>query len=466
MEESQAYDHDGTAYMNTITSDSVTLPVNSTYTSILDYDDAVISACSKENASEEEKEKLLSLLSTYNMRPIMLRNSRGEGYALVHESIMEGISSPDLTIAPIPPNTKRKRLHTSQSRPEITRDLESLLSTSIYAETLQKRTFVELDYKISKHLNTDWMAYPQLRYACAQLLAGCILLNSKNGHAVIVNTVEVYGRKISVDTHCEPCYIVDSHPIQTSLPPTYARYSNVWPLTMDSEGTERLIIGTQIFHAQITSSLRLDSNFSASVGDMPPSFRLTDRTASCATKIYLDQESIKLASKIMKDRNAWCISRKQELWQLRSIKSNFHDPCTYYLCRASSSFAQDIMCQPFTLFNIGTFDQSDAGCEKVGAELMEIVSTQVISQGKRAYLEKSTVSTLLNRCQGNSKISHIFSYILALFSDDVSKIRIIANPDLNVPLEALAKLLIPYVNSVNGIVSGFISAEFSLSRQE
>lgn len=75
--------------------------------------------------------------------------------------------------------------------------LEQLLAISTYDFTLLTRTFVELDGPMCELLNEVWSFQPQ-HYACTQVLAGLIVLNTRNGQAVINNTVEVYGRKQSL----------------------------------------------------------------------------------------------------------------------------------------------------------------------------------------------------------------------------------------------------------------------------
>ncbi|KAI8605240.1 hypothetical protein EDD21DRAFT_158030 [Dissophora ornata] len=44
---------------------------------------------------------------------------------------------------------------------------------------------------------------PAAVYGCAQTLAGCILVNTGDGQAAMVNTVEAYGRTPMVDDHCD-----------------------------------------------------------------------------------------------------------------------------------------------------------------------------------------------------------------------------------------------------------------------
>ncbi|KAG0008571.1 hypothetical protein BGZ82_004575, partial [Podila clonocystis] len=90
---------------------------------------------------------------------------------------------------------------------------------------LLTRTFVELEGPMCELLNEVWCFQPQLQYACAQVLAGSIFLNTRNGQAAINNTVEVYGCKQSVDVHREQFGAKKGIASKTSLPPaTQTRY--------------------------------------------------------------------------------------------------------------------------------------------------------------------------------------------------------------------------------------------------
>lgn len=60
---------------------------------------------------------------------------------------------------------------------------------------------------------------PQMKHFAAQLLAGSIISNAINNETIIVNTIEVYGRKKIVDIHREPFGNKKYNTIPTSLPP-------------------------------------------------------------------------------------------------------------------------------------------------------------------------------------------------------------------------------------------------------
>lgn len=98
-------------------------------------------------------------------------------------------------------------------------------------------------------LNSDWERMPNIKYACAQVLAGSILVNEKAGHAVLVNTLEAYCRLRSVDIHRE---LSNQH---GSIPPPTSYYENVWPCVLTTSDGEKLTIGTQTMNALITSTI-------------------------------------------------------------------------------------------------------------------------------------------------------------------------------------------------------------------
>ncbi|KAK3824482.1 MAG: hypothetical protein J3R72DRAFT_345117, partial [Linnemannia gamsii] len=66
------------------------------------------------------------------------------------------------------------------------------------------RRYIELDKSTSELFNRDLGFSPHLRFACAKILAGCLLLNNQNGQVISANTIEAYGRTKLVGAHREP----------------------------------------------------------------------------------------------------------------------------------------------------------------------------------------------------------------------------------------------------------------------
>ncbi|KAG9060795.1 hypothetical protein KI688_008876 [Linnemannia hyalina] len=74
--------------------------------------------------------------------------------------------------------------------------------------SIKRRKYTELDNGVCELFNRDWEFFPYLRFACAKILAGCLLLNNQNGQVIIANTIEVYGRTRLVDAHREPFIVL------------------------------------------------------------------------------------------------------------------------------------------------------------------------------------------------------------------------------------------------------------------
>ncbi|KAF9430532.1 hypothetical protein BGZ94_006327 [Podila epigama] len=272
------------------------------------------------------------------LQPFSIKDSSGvEQIALTHSSVMQRLPSRDAAISPVV--SRKRKLGALQScsscSPEPASGLEH---------------YVELNEDICEVLNRDWQFSPRMRFSCATILAGCVLINGKNGEAVIANTVEVYGRQTTVDLHREPIGTIKGQPVTTSLPPSINKpYRKVWPCTVQAIDGKRLVIGTKSFDALITSSLRLDSKLEPCLGASTPTFVLEDKSSSLATKILLDKESLQAGLKMAKDATTCSISSSDLLYQLRQLKTKFFDASTFYLCRASSFFAEN---QPSTRLSL------------------------------------------------------------------------------------------------------------------
>ncbi|KAF9973814.1 hypothetical protein BGZ75_001037, partial [Mortierella antarctica] len=243
-------------------------------------------------------------------------------------------------------------------------------------------------------LNEAWTDQPQLQYACAQILAGSIFYNTQNGEAVINNTVEVYGRKLSVDAHRERFTVKKGVVSKTSLPPSRTRYKDVWPLTLSDTDGHKSLLGTHSFNALVTSSLRLDTKEAASLGGAHSSFRLQDPQDSAATRIYLDEESVQAGLTIAKSKNASFVSARNKLEQLRQLRSKFHDGSTYRLCRASGFLTLRHTYYPYTVYTLADFDQSHSKDGQAASMLFQEIAKSVLDLGSEAALARETVLRL------------------------------------------------------------------------
>lgn len=447
---------------------SVESSTTETQASPRDHDFAVLAACHKENNSSEEKNKTVFIIEALKLKPFALQDQFGlDRYALAHTTVIDKLSIGQVSVCATNIPQKKRRLEDCKScnacSPIASPGLEHLIAVSPYASALLSRTYVELDGAMCELLNEDWTFQPQLQYACAQVLAGSIFLNARNGQAIINNTVEVYGRKKSVDAHRERFSVKKGVATQTSLPPAReTRYKDIWPLTIPDADGERLLLGTHSFNALVTSSLRLDLNEPGSIGGRTSSFRLLTSEDSAATRIYLDKESITAGIKISKNKDACFISVRNKLEQLRQLRSKFYDGSTYRLCRASGYLTLRHTCNPYTVFTLADFDQSSSKDGQAASTLFQDIAKAVLSHGSNAVLRRDALLRLRSQCLPDGNVGKILDKIIASFPADQEPVPVIGNIVLNAELEGLAQILSSYISTANKSVAAFVQESFSI----
>ncbi|KAI8595383.1 hypothetical protein EDD21DRAFT_313456 [Dissophora ornata] len=148
------------------------------------------------------------------------------------------------------------------------------------------------------------------------------------------------------------------------------------------------------------------------------------------------------------------------MWQLCQTKTKFHDPSTYYLCRASSPFANNHLCQPYTIFTLVAFDQSHNGDGVVLSRLFHTLASNVIRDAREAVLDRQTVEELRSQCTDQNNASKGLDEILSLFSATQTSIKILGNLHLNKTLQVLAPLMSTYITKANASVAAFVEKEF------
>ncbi|KAK3809695.1 MAG: hypothetical protein JOS17DRAFT_796568 [Linnemannia elongata] len=238
--------------------------------------------------------------------------------------------------------------------------LDSLLTKSPYAKVLCTRVFVELTKPMCDLLNEDWEFRPQLRYACAQVLATAASV-----------------------TRCDQ--------VVACFSASPARHPD-----------------------------------QASVGGTTLSFVLSTADASNATRIFLDQESVDAALVLAANKKAWAVSNRSLLYQLRQVKTMFHDP--KWIC---------------------------------SRDFFRMISKEVLQNGSSATLKLSTVQESLVRCAKHSQIATAFETILVLFPAGATSVPILGDQRLNKELEILANLLSSYIATANKSVVTFMQQNFS-----
>ncbi|KAF9897581.1 hypothetical protein BX616_005323, partial [Lobosporangium transversale] len=430
------------------------------------YEDAVLSACQLLDESDDGRIITMALVRKLGLTPFSLKDPLGaEHCALANLTTIGKLSGdPSITVIPEPKKHKVYSKPCESCSPAPANGLENLLAMSPYAEVLRTRSFVELNEQHCKLLNREWTLHRNLRYVCARLLAGSIILKGKE--AVMANTVEVYSRNRELDAHRENKRPVKGEAPRTSIPPpTGLFYDGVMPITVSSPDGERLVIGTQSCNFLVTSILRLDTVKLPSLGGTAVSFRLAQESDSKAARIYLDQESVKHALELNSDIKAWSVLSEDPMSELRQLRSKFHDPSTYLLCRAAGPFTRSRTCQPYTIFTVASCERFRMdGKGYAGSTIFSSIGQAVLCEGAKGCLKRGVVEKARQLC-GNAgreggNITMAINNIMGLFEAETDALTIIGNIALNKQLEVIAKELSGQLVKANEHAQAYIKQVF------
>ncbi|KAK4514121.1 uncharacterized protein ATC70_006129 [Mucor velutinosus] len=412
------------------------------------FDESILRALRQSGGSTCERNKALWIADSLKLKPFALLNdNQVEEIALTHcDNLMPLIAkSQDHSFRVKHVTAGKKRAWDNSlisTNANATMDIEANLMSiqhyGPYAQQLSKRCYKQLDINSCQLLNDDWTFLPQLRYICAQLLAGAIIMNKKN-EAVLVNTVEIYGRQRSLDVHRESFVNKKGKSASSSLPPVTTKYYYTWATIMNDNEGDKLVVGTKTLNALITSSLRIDSIHEASVGGGIISHFELDESAALTASIFLDSDSIKKASSLASNQNVNKVDRFDLRYQLRQLRSKFQYPSTYLLCRASSIFANDLRSQPYSIFTL--YEAPDTGREsaaKIASKLFLKIA-ETVQSNIHPTLPKTFVNTLLTKYQ-DGQVKSILQQIVELYHNE-NAIDILENHFLNEKLMSLANLM-------------------------
>ncbi|KAG1168101.1 hypothetical protein G6F36_012335 [Rhizopus arrhizus] len=142
--------------------------------------------------------------------------------------------------------------------------------------------------------------------------------NTRNGRAIMANTVEAYGRTKHVDVHRETFGKEKGASITTSIPPPIATmYPDIWPVRLQRSDGVKLVIGTQVSNILITSNIRMDTKMKPCIGSKCMSFQLTTTADPMSIKIYLDSTFLQEGLVMLASPQTSCMSSSNIIYQLR-----------------------------------------------------------------------------------------------------------------------------------------------------
>lgn len=189
-------------------------------------------------------------------------------------------------------------------------------------------------------------------------------------------------------------------------------------MTVQDEGSPKLVIGTRTGNMLITASARLDVK-SVNIGVSTEHFRATNETS-----IYLDKRSIHLAQDILDLDWTNCeqVQPGPSLAHLRQVRSKFYATSTYIRSRASLDITSSLHLRPSTIWTAFDHDsqQQTPSQEEIGSRLFQIIATTVFRDHRDAVLAKRDVLQLLTMCKETVAVKAILNRILGHFGNDDS----------------------------------------------
>ncbi|CEI88302.1 hypothetical protein RMCBS344292_02693 [Rhizopus microsporus] len=340
---------------------------DSTVVNRRDYNNAFLNVCQATDLNNREKKRLFAIMDTHDLQHIVLINDDDSEYnALTHMKNLHAYKNDRMKVYPL-----------------------SAVSAgpSHLRQHVMNCTYIELTNDMTTFLNQDWSTHKSMRYDCNRILARSILLDGLTGKALLVNCVEVFGRRRTLDAHRESFRTKNGRSTCTSIPPEGTKYKNVYPTTItDADGT-KLVIGTKTFNALVTSSLRLDALFDPEIGPGTASFDLRDSPQAKNTAIFIKESAWKAAVEIAQNNNAASIIPYDLIYQLRQLRTRFHQQSTYFLCRASNETVDNLAARLYTIYTLAEWNNvNDNADYRTTSKLFRTIAINVICGNPR--LEK------------------------------------------------------------------------------
>ncbi|CEG63056.1 hypothetical protein RMATCC62417_00265 [Rhizopus microsporus] len=368
-----------------------------------DYNNAFLNICQSADWDNREKKRLLAIMDTYGLQPIVLSNDDDVEYnALTQVKNLHAYKNDRMKVYPLVP--KQSAFEGAKTIQTTSMPLYSAANAGPLhlRQRVMNCTYIESTNDMTTFLNQDWSIHKSMRYACSRTLTGSILLDEFTGKALLVNCVEVFGRRRTLDAHRESFRTKNGRSTYTSVPPEDTKYKNVYPTAITDA------YGTKTLNALVTSSLRLDVLFDPEIGSSTES-------------------AWKEAAEIAQNNNAASITPYDLIYQLRQLRTRFHHQSTYFLCRASNETVDDLAARPYTIYTLAEWDNgNDNANYRTASKLFQTIAANFICGNPR--LEKRILFSLCNKLKVvGTAIYKIFQSILIQFFDDTTLITIIDN---------------------------------------
>lgn len=233
----------------------------------------------------------------------------------------------------------------------------------------------------------------------------------------------------------------------------------MWPTSHSDVDGIKLVTGTKIFNALVTSSLRIDIDIKPEIVPVTSNFILNVYERLFATKIFVKKSVWESAQHIAKCERTNKISSYDVIFQLRQLRTRFHQRLTYFTCRGFNEPTDDILTRPYTVFTLCEWDNgnNDSGY-RVGSLLLQTIANNMITG--RGVLRKDDVDLLKSKIPRGIDMDKYINEIIAHFNNGDS-IAIIDSTELNHILQKIARSLAPQIAKANESIAVTVKSIFS-----
>lgn len=395
---------------------------------------AVLAAAGSLGLPTEEQQKVLLITDMLKLQPVAFNALSHYQYLLANDTTIKELVAGYPNAFHLPPQSS----HSIIDLPSGVNQglLHHLVSSSRLSAALKNETYVELNSEMTRMANMDWATNPQAKYVVSQLFAGCILLDGTN--ALLINSLEPYGRKTNSDPHAEQ---YGPNALQPTLPSHFDHYSTVCVRLNKDDNSMKLIIGTFSCNLLVTSSCSVEAEPIVEVGPSTHCFMPTHKT-----KIFINSVSHQQSLELMVKTQCKQLYEFDNVEQLKQVRSKFYRRETYAQCRSSSHITFGHIFQPITIWTLcnSYSTRDDVSQVKMASSIFKTIARKMIADDHPSLQKQDVIwSTELN---GNVAATMKKLYKLV---EQHGRVSIIGNHELDSYLKELAAQLVKPIQLEN-----------------
>lgn len=179
---------------------------------------------------------------------------------------------------------------------------------------------------------------------------------------------------------------------------------------------------------------QLDDTIHPELGPTTEQMKVTNSTG-----IFISEDSIKKCNEIIECKK-YKLTMKHEIYNLKQVRSKFHRNSTYTFSRGFSLFSQSKSNVPVTIFTVQDCIHITNKEAKIASAVLQEVAWSVIEgDGCLNLVDFKNISSLLSD-KRTGDVNLCLKSMEKMF-DDIEKLQIVNNDELNAMLEILARFV-------------------------